>query len=176
VVPPYCCTIQQLTCNPAKRGAKRGEGRGGKTRQRSATVAQSSSLRFLNFSSSRMGRLRHNIISICSQNLCRFYLTFGPLIYNYSAQKLYFHTTYMVCVKKQKVIHIRYSLEFRVSHQCNIIIKEGNCQMYTLKYTTHQYITKPQSYDDQNMFFRWKIQEWRTLKMQISLKGQWSSS
>jgi hypothetical protein len=42
-------------------GAKRGEGREGKTRQRSATVAQSLSLRLLNFSSSRMGRLSHNI-------------------------------------------------------------------------------------------------------------------
>jgi hypothetical protein len=43
-------------------GAKRGEGRESKKRQRSATVAQSRSLRFLNFSSSRMGRLRHSII------------------------------------------------------------------------------------------------------------------
>jgi hypothetical protein len=45
----------------ARCGAKRGEGRGGKTGQRSATVAQSRSLGFLNFSSSRMGRLRHTI-------------------------------------------------------------------------------------------------------------------
>jgi hypothetical protein len=51
-----------LPHNLATLGAKRREGRGGKTRQRSATVAQSRSLRFLNFSSSRMGRLRHNIL------------------------------------------------------------------------------------------------------------------
>jgi hypothetical protein len=38
-----------LTRNLATRRAKRGEGRGGKTWQRSATVAQSRSLRFLNF-------------------------------------------------------------------------------------------------------------------------------
>jgi hypothetical protein len=37
------------------------EEKGGKARQRSATVAQSRSLRFLNFISSHMGRLRHNI-------------------------------------------------------------------------------------------------------------------
>jgi hypothetical protein len=61
VVPPYCCATQQLPRNPATRGAKRGVGRGGKVRQRSATVAQSRSFRFLNFSNSRMGRLRHNM-------------------------------------------------------------------------------------------------------------------
>jgi hypothetical protein len=38
---------------------------GGKTRQRAATVVQSRSLRFLNFSSSHMGRLRHNIKKMC---------------------------------------------------------------------------------------------------------------
>jgi hypothetical protein len=58
----YCCATEQLPRNPATRGAKTGEGRGGQARQCSATVAQSLSLRFLNFSNSRMGRLRHNII------------------------------------------------------------------------------------------------------------------
>jgi hypothetical protein len=61
VVLPYCCAIHWLPRNLATRGAKRGEGRGGKTQQRSATLAQSRSLRFLNFSSSLMGRLRHSI-------------------------------------------------------------------------------------------------------------------
>jgi hypothetical protein len=42
----------------------RNEGRGGKTRQRSATVAKSRSLRFLNFLTSRIGRLRHNILCV----------------------------------------------------------------------------------------------------------------
>jgi hypothetical protein len=37
VVLPYCCATQYLSRNLATRGAKRGEGRGGKTRQRSAT-------------------------------------------------------------------------------------------------------------------------------------------
>jgi hypothetical protein len=64
VVPPYCCTTQQLLCNPATRGANRGEGRGGKAWQCSATVAQSRSLRFLNFISSRMGRLHHTAPSL----------------------------------------------------------------------------------------------------------------
>jgi hypothetical protein len=52
-----------VTAQPsnARCGAKRGEGRGGKMRQRSATIAQSHSLRFQNFSSSRMGRLCDNI-------------------------------------------------------------------------------------------------------------------
>jgi hypothetical protein len=51
-----------LPRNLATQGsAKRGEGRGGKTRQRCATVAQSRSLKFLNFNNSRMGRLRHNM-------------------------------------------------------------------------------------------------------------------
>jgi hypothetical protein len=48
----------------ARCGVKRREGRGGKTRQHSATVAQTRSLRFLNFSSSRIGQLRHNIHDI----------------------------------------------------------------------------------------------------------------
>jgi hypothetical protein len=61
VVPPYCCATQQLPRNPATRRAKRGEGRGGQEWQRSATVVQSCSVRFLNFSSSHMGRLHHNI-------------------------------------------------------------------------------------------------------------------
>jgi hypothetical protein len=61
---PSCCAIQWLPRNLATRGAKRGEGRGGKTRQHSVTVAQSRSLTFLTFISSRMGRLRHNIILI----------------------------------------------------------------------------------------------------------------
>jgi hypothetical protein len=57
----YCCAIQWLSHNPATRcGAKRGEGRGGKTRQRSTIVAQSHSSRFLNLNSSRTGRLRHS--------------------------------------------------------------------------------------------------------------------
>jgi hypothetical protein len=58
VVPHYCCATQQLPRNPATREANRGEGRGGKTRQRCAIV-QSCSLTFLNFSSSHMGWLRH---------------------------------------------------------------------------------------------------------------------
>jgi hypothetical protein len=48
-----------LSRNLATREAKRGEGRGGKTWQCSATVAQPCSLRFLNFISSHMGRLCH---------------------------------------------------------------------------------------------------------------------
>jgi hypothetical protein len=43
----------------ATQGAARSEMKGGE--KRSATVVQSRSLRFLNFSSSRMRRLRHNI-------------------------------------------------------------------------------------------------------------------
>jgi hypothetical protein len=60
-----------LLCHPvlprnlAKCGrAKRGEGRGGKTRQRYATVVQSYSLRYLIFISSRMGQLRHTAPSL----------------------------------------------------------------------------------------------------------------
>jgi hypothetical protein len=50
-----------LPRNLATQGStKRVEGWGGETRQRSATVAQSRSLRFLIFISSRMGRLRDN--------------------------------------------------------------------------------------------------------------------
>jgi hypothetical protein len=52
-----------LPRNSSTRGVKIGEGRGGKIRQRITTVAQSLSLRFLNFSSYRMGRLRHNIMT-----------------------------------------------------------------------------------------------------------------
>jgi hypothetical protein len=56
-----------VTAQPsnARCGAKRGEGRGGNTRQRSATVAHSRSLRFLNFISSCMKWLRHSIFQYC---------------------------------------------------------------------------------------------------------------
>jgi hypothetical protein len=64
VGPPYCCATQQLSRNPATCGVKRGEGRGGKMRQHSVTVAKSYSLRFLNFSSFCMGRLRHTTHSL----------------------------------------------------------------------------------------------------------------
>jgi hypothetical protein len=53
-----------LPHNIATRGLKGGEGRGGKMWQRSTTVAQSRSSRFLNFSSFRMGRLRHTAPSL----------------------------------------------------------------------------------------------------------------
>jgi hypothetical protein len=62
-VAPSSVTAQPSS---ARCGAKRGEGRGGKARQRSATVAQSRSLRFLNFGSSRMGRLRHSTFMVFS--------------------------------------------------------------------------------------------------------------
>jgi hypothetical protein len=59
VVLPYCCATQYLSRNLATRGPTRNEGRGGKTRQCSATVVQLCSLRFLIFITSRMGQLHH---------------------------------------------------------------------------------------------------------------------
>jgi hypothetical protein len=51
-----------LPCNlPTQGSAKQGERRESKNRQRSATVVQSRSLRFLISITSRIGRLRHNI-------------------------------------------------------------------------------------------------------------------
>jgi hypothetical protein len=56
VTPPYCCAIQCLPRNLATHGAERSEGRG---KHRSLLLRNRVS-RFLNFNSSRMGRLHHN--------------------------------------------------------------------------------------------------------------------
>jgi hypothetical protein len=57
---------QVITAYPSntRSDANRGKGKGGKTRKRSATVAQSRSLKFLNVITSRIGRLRHTAPSL----------------------------------------------------------------------------------------------------------------
>jgi hypothetical protein len=57
VTPPYCSAIQCLPRNLATHGAEGSEGRG---KHRSLLLRNRIS-RFLNFNSSRIGRLRHNI-------------------------------------------------------------------------------------------------------------------
>jgi hypothetical protein len=87
VVLPYCCAIQCLLRNLVSYGAERDWGETSLT-----TVAQSRFSRFLNFSSSRMGRLRHNI-----------YILAGHSISQFSAKNVYMYHT---CVPIRKIAEI----------------------------------------------------------------------
>jgi hypothetical protein len=153
---PYCCAIQCLPRNLATHGVEQSgrEGRGGKTWQRSTTVAQSCSSRFLSLNSFRMG-LRHtapflrlfvlNSLMVCHLSflpwLClQHHVSVARLLPRQSFSIRYILASLLFWLTEVRTLCCLGSVSVVIKHSwigCNDSVR---CRIFTIAFMTYFYI------------------------------------